>query len=149
MTSLFSYLHRSLKVTPLEDGQVQVTVNLHADDFIHFIRILDSLIGFVRLVKNKDRMARNIAAYESEESINERKQYKERYHSRIVELFDRYTHQGLDRTSAIKKISADLRKDKHPWSSPDLVRPSLVEVGRGGRPGRAKKIMVQDSPRSN
>ena len=139
MTSLFSYLHRSLKVTHLEDDQVQVTVTLHSDDFIYYIRLLDSLTGFVRVVKNKTRYARNMAHYESEEAINERKQYKERYYSRIVASFDRYTSQGLDRTSAIKKISAELRKDNHPWSSPDQVRPSLVEAGRGGRPGRPRR----------
>jgi F0F1-type ATP synthase epsilon subunit len=102
MTSLFSFPHNSLKVTPLEDDQVQVTVTLHSDDFIYYIRQLDSLTGFVRVVKNKTRVASNKALYESEESINERKQHKERYYSRIVESFDSYTSQGLDRTSSIK-----------------------------------------------
>ena len=139
MTSLFSYLHNSLKVTPLDNDQVQVTVTLPADSFLQYIRLLDSLTGFVKVANKHARLAKAKATFESEEAVAERKRYKDQYYSRLVESFDLYTSQGLDRKSAIKQIATDLRKENHPWCSPDQVRPSLVAAGRGGRSGRPRK----------
>ncbi|MDA3904083.1 MAG: hypothetical protein PF441_11630 [Desulfuromusa sp.] len=139
MTSLLLHLHDSLKVTPLEDNQVQVTVTLQSDEFIHYVRLLDSLTGFLHVIKNKDRLAKAKAHYESEEYAEETGKVKAQYYSRLVASFDLYTSQGFDRKAAIKQISADLRRENHPWSSPDLVRPSLVAAGRGGRPGRPRR----------
>ena len=139
MTSLLLHLHDSLKVTPLEDNQVQVTVTLQSDEFIHYVRLLDSLTGFLRVIKNKNRSAKTKAHYDSKEYAEETAKTKDQYYSRIVKLFDLYTSQGLNRSSAIKQIGADLRKEKHPWSSPDLVRFSLADAGRPGRVGRPRK----------
>ena len=139
MTSLLSYLHNSLKITPLEDNKVQVTVTLESDEFIHYVRLLDSLTGFFRVINTKNRLAKAKVHYESEEHAEETGKIKSQYYSRLVESFDHYTSQGLDRKAAVKQISADLRKENHPWSSPDLVRPSLVAAGRDGRKCRSKK----------
>ena len=139
MTSLLSYLHNSLKVTPLEDNKIQVTVTLESDEYIHYVRLLDSLTGFFRVINKKNRLAKGKAHYQSEEYAEETAKVKAKYYSRLVESFDLYTSQGFDRKSAIKQISADLRKENHPWSSPDLVRPSLIAAGRGARIGRPRK----------
>ena len=138
MTSHLSFLHDSLKITPLEDNLVQVTVVLPADLLIHYVRVLDSLTGFVKTLESKTKLHR---LKESNSHIVEEqnRRSKEQYYARIVNLFDQYTSQGLNRYSAIKQIGADLRKENHPWSSPDLVRISLVAAGRGGRPGRPRK----------
>jgi len=77
MTSLFSYLHDSLKVTPVNDGeQLQVTVTLPSDHFLHFLRILDSLTGFVhvlnkhaRLERRNDKKAQEYRAQEAKYSL--------------------------------------------------------------------------------
>ncbi len=90
-------------------------------------------------MKNKDRLAKAKAHYESEEYAEETGKVKAQYYSRLVATFDLYTSQGFDRKAAIKQISADLRRENHPWSSPDLVRPSLVAAGRGGRPSRPRR----------
>ena len=124
MTSLFSYLHSSLKVTLLEDDQVQVTVNLPSDLFLDYIRILDSLTGFAKTLRSKSKL---LKPYVPDPHVTSK---RDQYYQRIVALYDSYSSQGLKRTAAIKQISADLRKENHPWSSPDLVRPSLVAAGR-------------------
>ena len=127
MTSLFSYLHNSLKVTPLEDGQVQVIVVLPSDLFLDYIRILDSLTGFAKTLRRKSKL---LKPYVPDPHVISQ---RDKYYQRIVTLYDSYTSQGTKRTAAIKQISADLRKENHPWSSPDLVRPSLVAAGRPRR----------------
>lgn len=136
VTSLFSYLHSNLKVTPLEEDQVQVTVTLPSDHFQHFVKLLDSLSGFVQIVKRHTRQQRVNGETAADHQRQEAERNLARYHKRLVELFDQYTAQGLNRNAAIKQIGADLRAEKHPWSSPDLIRPSLTAAGRGGRSGR-------------
>jgi len=139
MTSLFAYLHSNLKITPLDDDQVQVTVTLPSEHFLHFARLLDSLAGFVQIINRQNRVNKSKALAESLNLAEQAEQDKQRYYQRIVKAFDEYTAQGLNRYEAIKQIGADLRKEKHPWSSPDLIRPSLIAAGRGGRPGRPRK----------
>jgi hypothetical protein len=136
VTSLFSYLHSNLKVTPLDDDQVQVTVTLPSDHFQHFAKLLDSLTGFVQIVKRHTRQQRVNGDVAAEHQRQEAERNLARYYKHLVELFDHYTAQGLNRNAAIKQIGADLRAEKHPWSSPDLIRPSLVAAGRGGKSGR-------------
>ena len=139
MTSPFSYPKNNLTVTPLDDQHVEVSITIQTDYLLDFIKLFDSLTHFVRLVKNKDRIERGRAKYNSKEHEEESHQLKEKYYSRLVTLFDQYTGEGYDRKTSIKKVSATLRKENHPWSSPDLVRPSLVAAGRGGRIGRPRK----------
>jgi hypothetical protein len=64
MTSLFSYLHSNIKIPPLDDDQVQVTVTLPAGHFLHFARLLDSLSGFLQIV-NQIRLDKYDAVAES------------------------------------------------------------------------------------
>ena len=139
MTSLFSYLHRSLKVTPTDNKEeLQVTVNLPADLVIHYVKVLDSLTGFARTINSKAKLASlKDPDFEKHLAVQGRIA-KENYYKRIVEEYDLYTADGLTRYEVIKKISAGLRAENHQWSSPDLVRPSLVEAGRSGRPGRSR-----------
>lgn len=140
MTSLFSYLHRSLKVTPTDNKEeLQVTVTLPSDLVLHYVRVLDSLTGFARTINSKAKLAK-LKDSDFEKHLEEQGRIaKENYYKRIVEEYDIYTADGLTRYEAIKKISAGLRAENHQWSSPDLVRPSLVEAGRGGRPGRPRR----------
>lgn len=130
MTSLFHYLHDNLKITPLDNDHVQVTVDLPSDLFLDYIRILDSLTGFARTLRSKSKLSKPYVP--DPHLIAQRDQY----YQRIVALFDHYTEQGLKRTPAIKQISADLRSESHPWYSADLIRSSLIAAGRPGRPGR-------------
>ena len=138
MTSPFSYPENNLTVTPLDDQHVEVSITIQTDFLLDYIKLFDQLTNFVRLVKNKDRIERNRAKYNSKKHDEEAQQVKEEYYSRIADLFDTFTDEGYDRTTSIKKISATLRNENHPWSSPDLVRPSLVAAGRGGRIGRPR-----------
>lgn len=139
MTSPFDYPENNLTVTPLDDSNVEVSITVQTEYLLDYLKLFDSLTNFVRLVKNKDRIARNRAKYNSKQFDDEAKQRKLAYYSRIATLFDEYTDQGYDRKTSIKKVSATLRKENHPWSSPDLVRPSLVAAGRGARSRRAGK----------
>jgi len=139
MTSPFSYPENNLTVTPLDDQHVEVSITIQTDYLLDFIKLFDSLTHFVRLVKNKDRIERNRAKYNSKDHAEESHQFKKQYYSCLVNLFDEYTDEGYDRKTTVKRISATLRKENHPWSSPDLVRPSLVAAGRGGRVGRPRK----------
>ena len=137
-TSLESTLLDKLIVTPTDDDQVTITVTLPSDHLYHFINLLDSLIGFTRIVKRKERLARAKASSYNAETDRQAELSKKRYYDRIVKLFDLYTSQGLNRNSAIKQIGADLRKENHLWSSPDLARFSLAAAGRPGRVGRPR-----------
>lgn len=139
MTSLFSYLHKSLKVTPLEENQVEVTVTLQSDEYVHYLRLLDSLTGFIRTINSKTKLAKHKNSDYSKFEQDQARATKDKYYKRIVQGFDLYTSQGLDRKAAIKQIGADLRKENHPWSSPDLVRFSLRDAGRPGRVGRPRR----------
>jgi len=138
MTSPFSYPENNLTVTPLDNQHVEVSITIQTDYLLDYIKLFDQLTHFVRIVKNKDRIERNRAKYKSKESEAEAQQVKENYYSRLADLFDQFTVEGYDRKTTIKRISATLRKENHPWSSPDLVRPSLVAAGRGGRIGRSR-----------
>lgn len=62
MTSLFSYLHSSLKVIPLDGDQVKVTVTLPSDFVYLFLCFLDSLTGIAQTANSKSRLARYQAA---------------------------------------------------------------------------------------
>jgi len=139
MTSPFSYPENNLTVTPLDDQHVEVSITIQTEYLLDYVNLFNSLTHFVRLIKNKDRIARNRAKYDSKQFDEEAKQRKRAYYSRIATLFDEYTDQGYDRNTVIKQISATLRKENHPWSSPDLVRPSLVAAGRGARIGRPRR----------
>ena len=139
MTSPFPFLQRNIKVTPLEDDQVQVTVTLPSSHFLHCVRLLDSLSGFVSVINNQIRVAKVKTDYQSQEFAEQCERNKQEYYHRIVTAYDRYTSQGLDRPAAIKQISADLRKEKHYWSSIDLVRFALNSAGRPGPQGRPRR----------
>lgn len=138
MTSPLFFLQDKLNVVPVADDQVQVTVTLPADYLFQFTRLLDSLADFVGVLKRQDELSRSILNRQSQ-AVNTQAQHNlDQYRQRIVAAYDLYTAQGHNRNSAIKQISADLRADHHPWSSVDLVRPSLIEAGRAGRVGRPR-----------
>lgn len=136
MTSQFQYLHDSLKVTPLDDDHLQVTLKLPSDHFIHFIRTLEALTGFVQTLEAHSRRQRikhdQLMATLKEEAEHN----KAIYHERIAKLYDQYTDQGLNRLESIKLISQELRSENHPWCSVDLVRFSLPFAGRPAIAGR-------------
>ncbi|MCK4502649.1 MAG: hypothetical protein KAU22_06400 [Desulfuromonadales bacterium] len=62
MTSPFIYPENNLTVTPLDDKHVEVSITIQTDYLHDYIRLLDSLTQFVRIVKNKDRVARSCSA---------------------------------------------------------------------------------------
>jgi len=139
MTSVLLQLHNNLQVPPAQDDQAQVTATLPYDLFSDSLRLLDSLTGFVRTVNSKAKLAKSQTDQAKEKLDREAKQNIARYQDDLVQAFDQYTSQGFDRKAAIKQITADLRAEKHCWSSPGLVRSSLVAAGRGGRPGRPRR----------
>ena len=139
MTSQFSFLRDNLQITPLDDQHVQVTVTLPSDHVLHFLRILDALSGFAQTVNARTRLHRLKQQDNEEQWKRQAEQAHVDYHRLIVGLFDKYTAQGFNRNEAVKRIGADLRKRKHPWSSPDLVRSSLGPAGRPGCPGRPRR----------
>ncbi len=133
MTSLITSLHQSLEITPLDNDQVQVTVVLPSDLLNSYQSLLESLAGFVSAINHQKHHQRLRAAADlSVKAVLS----KADYHKRLVKSYDDYTASGLSRTDAIKRISADLSKEKHPWAGVDLVRKSLIEAGRSGRVGR-------------
>jgi hypothetical protein len=136
MASLITSLHQSLNVTPSDDGNAQVTVSIPSDLLDDYIGLLESLSGFVNAINHQKHIAKLHAA---SEQTKEGFQFKASYHKQIVKDYDRHLSQGLTRKEAIKRISADLRKDKHPWRCPDLIRSSLIEAGRPGRVGRPRR----------
>lgn len=140
MTSLFSYLSDSLKVTPVDDDHLEVSVTLPSEHFHSYLQLLNALTGFAHIINKHARLNR-LKNDERSKALAEQAQQRLTHHyERLVELYDRYTIQEFGRTDAIKRISAELRKEHHPWSSIDLVRHALVCAGRPGRVGRSRKL---------
>ena len=139
MTSLLHYLRDTLHVTPVGDDHLKVSITLPSDHFLHYLRILESLTGFVHLLDKHARRQRLKDDQRLKQQQEEAAKALSRYNERVSSLFDQYTAEGLSRNQAIKQIGADLRAEKHPWSSPDLVRVGLREAGRLGRPARARR----------
>ncbi len=139
MTSAPSFLLDQLTVTPLDDGQVSVTVNLPPELVKDYCRFLESLAGFFQVAHRKSRLALVASRVKSQADNQVVSLTLVAYRERLVKAFDLYTSSGLDRKEAIKRIAADLRAEGHPWRSVDLVRIPLVEAGRSGRPGRPRR----------
>lgn len=139
MNPLQPLLTDSLKVVPLDQNHVQVCITLPADCCEHFIKAVEAFSGFATVLRNQVRFIqirqtsqRVIADQRAEEN-------KRVYYDRIAKEFDQLTAKGHSRNESIKLIAAGLRKEKHPWGSPDLVRFSLSAAGRPGRPGRPRR----------
>ncbi len=64
--------------------------------------------------------------------------YLDLFNARIVARFDALSAQGVNRSAAIKAISAELGKEQHPWAAVDLVRFALSAAGRPGKIGRPR-----------
>jgi hypothetical protein len=138
MTSPLLFLQDKIKVNYLDDDQIEVTVTLPADFLLHYVRLLDSLAGFLKYTNTRARIAKAQSSSQLRKYQEECKQNIANYHVRIVELYDQFISEGLDRNAAIKQVSTTLRQEKDPWSSPDLVRPALIKAGRPGRIGRPR-----------
>lgn len=131
MTTLFS---TKPTVTPLDDNRVMISFTIPAELLDDFTKLFDSLSGFIRIIQREKRLARLKRQSQSDLYSKQAEQTKLLYYQRIVKAYDKYTGQGLSRTAAIKQISILLRKEKHPWASTDLIRSSLIDAGRPGRP---------------
>lgn len=139
MTSLFESLTRKPTVTLRDDDHVTISFTIPAELLHDFSKLFDSLTGFIRIIEKEKRLARSKSLSESSKHSEQLKQAKEIHYARIIKLYDEYLHQGLNRNAAIKQISVTLRKEKHPWSSTDSVRFSLIDAGRPGRVGKPRR----------
>lgn len=139
MTSPFSYLSESIRITPADNGKLEVSVTVPADHVDLILQLLDTLTGFVQIISRKSRLQKRISKQDDKKRRQQIEQVHADYYALIVPLFDQYTADGLNRYEAIKRIGADLRAKNHPWSSPDIIRPALREAGRGGRVGRPRR----------
>lgn len=138
MTSFMPDLLTSLKVQSVDD-QVQVTITLPAELTTDFVQLLETLTRLAQSIKHKTRHQQRQQSESRRYQDQQAQQNKQRYYERLQDLFDQFTTQGDNRQTIVKKISAVLRNENHPWSSPDLVRPSLAAAGRPGRPGRPRR----------
>ena len=136
MIPSLTFLHESLTVETTEDGLVSVTVILPPDLVRDYCRFLDSLATFFGAVHRKSSISASLVRAASLAADPVARKNLQEYRELIVSAFDAYTCRGLDRKEAIKRVSADLRAESHPWCSADLVRSQLIAAGRGGRSGR-------------
>lgn len=135
-----SFLDR-LSVSPAENDLVAVTVYLPPDLVHDYRRFLESVSTFFLNVERKaSAEAVEVRAAKRQSIEYHGQQNLTLYHDRISKAFDEYTLAGLDRKEAIKRVAADLRASKHPWSCPELVKRELVKLGRGGQAGRPRKV---------
>ncbi|MDY0190091.1 MAG: hypothetical protein RBR22_05090 [Desulfuromonas sp.] len=140
MTSHLFYLQDSLSVVPVGDDQVQVVVTLPVEYLTQYTRLLDSLTGFIDVLKREDKLSRLKLKSDNLKFHDQARKNLNQYHQRLVAAYDLYTAKGLNRNAAIKQISVEIRAEQHPWSSPDLVRHSLINAGRSGRVGRPRGV---------
>ena len=137
MNASVDFLKDSLTVSPTDDGQVAVTVLLPPDLVREYCRFIDSFLSFFQSVQRKSNIA--TIPTRSTRPNPDKEAALAAYTSQVVSSFDQYTTEGLDRKTAIRRISADLRAINHPWRFPEQVRLTLVAAGRGGRPGRPRR----------
>nr|WP_320116222.1 hypothetical protein [uncultured Desulfuromonas sp.] len=130
------FLQDDLTITHVADGRVRVTVVLPSEYLSQFVHLVDSLSGFVQALNHQSRFEHSRAERDAQEFKERAQHVKAEYYRLIATLFDKYTDRGFNRTESIKRIGADLRAMKHPWSSPDLIRFSLPYAGRPGNCGR-------------
>jgi len=139
-----SFLLETLSVRPGDDGLVSVTVQLPHELVTEYCRFIDSLAGFFKAVDSKSYLV-NLS---KPETLQKRKELagsvRSAFRVRIVLMFDDYTSSGLTRQEAIKRVSADLRAEDHPWSADYLVRSELIAAGRPGVPGRPRRTPGAD-----
>ena len=133
------FLRDRLEVRSLDDGQVAVTVVLPSDLVRDYCRFLDALTSFFHTVQNKTTVAQAQAKAAAAVLDQKADEALTAFRSRVAAAFDRHTAQGLTRKEAVKAIAAELRAEDHPWRSPELVRATLVEAGRGSRGGRPRR----------
>ena len=133
MTPLFSFLQDSLEVSRIDDEQVRVTVNLPVDLLPYYLDLFNALSGFIRMVKRRHSLAAS-----AKPSDHLGIEFRDRFYARIVARFDALSAQGVNRSAAIKAISAELGKEQHPWAAVDLVRSALSAAGRPGKIGRPR-----------
>ncbi|EAT16309.1 hypothetical protein HTZ97_13705 [Desulfuromonas acetoxidans] len=125
----------SLTISPVDDGAVQVTVTIPADQSNHFVNLFNSLSGSGATPVTDSVPSRPRNKTISELDKERAEQAKAAYFELIAGLFDKYTAEGFKRNDAIKRIAADLRARNHCWSSTDLVRSFLPAAGRPGTRG--------------
>lgn len=138
MTSPLLDLQSSLKVQPDTD-QVQITLTLPSELVGDFVLLLESLTRFAHSVKIKNHQLKRPSLEQRRRLDEQARKAHEEYYQRLRDLFDQVSGHDLNRRTIIKKISATLRKENHPWSSPDLVRSALADAGRPGQPGRPRR----------
>jgi len=139
MNPLQPLLTDSLKVIYHDQNHVEIRITLPADCCDHFLAAIEAFTGFATILRNQVRFSQIKKSSQRATVDHHAEENKRVYYQRIVKEFDRLTSQGHSRYQSIKLISAGLRKENHPWSSPDLVRPSLAAAGRPGQPGRPRR----------
>lgn len=130
------FITDNLKVEPVDDGRVAVTVTLPPELVTDYCRFLETLSSFFRVVNRKALFASLDTRTSSEEFSAEAERAISDYRSRIVAYFDSYIESGLNRKDSVKRVAADLRAESHPWCAVHVVQSELVAAGRGGKPGR-------------
>ncbi|MCF6179270.1 MAG: hypothetical protein L3J63_07765 [Geopsychrobacter sp.] len=88
MTLLSSLLQDNLKVTPADNDQVEVAVTLPADLLVDYVRLLDSLAGFFKVVNRQAKYAKARSVAASEEYAKKAQQRISEYRSLLVKLYD-------------------------------------------------------------
>jgi hypothetical protein len=130
----------SLKVEPLPDDLVAVTVQLPTSLVKDYCQFLEALAGFFHTAHRKSELA-HLQQRSADQELDDLAQSNiAAYQQRVAALFDRYTAEGLNRKQAIIRISGDLRAEHHPWHYVEQIQATLVESGRPGRRGRPRKV---------
>ena len=111
MTSA-AFLQDSLTVTPADDGLVAVTVLLPPELVKEYCSFLESLAGFFQAANRKGYSAS--AHSRAAASLPDRDAVVAAYASLLVTAYDQHIADGLTRTEAIRRISADLRDKVSP-----------------------------------
>ena len=119
-----------LQVSPARDGYVCVSVALPEGMTRAFVALLDSLHGLVRIVDGKSRAAFAGSRALDLSLIEERRQQRDSYTSRVCSLFDQLREQGQSMNEAVKAVNRQMKSERHPWATFDLVKEELRRNGR-------------------
>lgn len=134
LNSAFNPLHRdcllNYHVTAVNSGQVCMSVVMPSEMLRSFSMLLESMGGFFRVVNGKARASSATVKAHDLDTITERDRLIEAFKTEVCTLFDNHVSQGHAPKEAIKLTNADMKAQKSPWASHDIIKSTLRAMGR-------------------
>jgi hypothetical protein len=140
--TIFNPLHKEslfeCKAVGVRDGFVLYNLALPCDMSRFFMSLMESMVGFFRVLDIKSRSAAAESRCIDPEVIEKRKKASREYTETVCSLFDGFVAEGRSMNDSIKLTNSALKAENHPWATYGLVSGTLRTAGklRKNKPGK-------------